>query len=966
MKKFLFIMVVNLMLLSLGFSTEDARLLRFPDINKDLIAFVYAGDIWTVPAAGGEARRLTSHQGMEIFPKISPDGKWIAFSGEYSGSRQIHIIPSIGGVPRQLTFYNDVGILPPRGGFDHIPLDWTPDSKQILVSANRTPYGERIGKYFLVNLEGGLETPLQIPDTGTGTFSPDAKKIVYTPISREFRTWKRYVGGRAQDIWIYDLVKNTSEQITDFIGTDQHPMWYNDKIYFVSDRDENIKLNIWSYDLKSKEFKQVTQHNEFDVLWPSGQGGLVAYENGGCIFTVDLNSGKSQKVTVKLDFDNPNRLPYFKNVGEFISRFGAALGPEGKRAIFDARGDLFSVPSEKGITLNFTRTQGIREMYPVWSPDGKWIVYESDESGDFEFYMRDPEGKQKAVPLTQGDKTWKYPPVWSPDSKMLAYTDMERKLKILDVQTKKIIEVDKAKFNDINDYSWSPDSKWVIYTNDGDNKASKIFIYSLDQKKSFNVSSGKYNDYAPVFSKCGKFIFFISDRDFNLGANGTFSGMEFDFVFNKPSRLYALALTKDAPNLFKEENDLEGIKNEEKAPAEPKKDEKAKPAKPGADGKEAEKKEAKPVVIDFDGIQARISVFPLSSGSYGQLIDIGGKILYNNGPEVRLFDLKTKDDKVVIRGVRVSALSTDLKKLLYQAGNKWGVIDIAPEKKAGDGELKMDGLVMKIDPVKEWEQIYNEGWRIYRDWFYVKNMHGVNWEKMREKYKPLLAHLGHRADLDYIFGELVGELNCGHTYVNWGDFEKVKRIDGGLLGADLKADTKAGRYIISKIYKGENWNESTRSPLTEQGVQVKEGDYIIQINGYDVTANDNPYQFLEDTAGKKISIMVNSQPNSTGAKTYWITPVSSELGLFYMDWVESRRQLVDKLSKGRVGYMHVPDTAIDGIREFFKGFYALADKEAFIIDDRNNGGGWTPGKMTHKLMEKTTNYWYSKGLEMRT
>ena len=423
MKKLLFAFLI-LSFITAGMATKDARLLRFPDINKDLIAFVYAGDIWTVPAKGGEAKRLTSHTGLELFPKISPDGKRIAFSAEYSGSRQVYVMPVDGGTPKQLTYYNDVGEMPPRGGYDHIVLDWTPDSKKILVRCNRTPYGERKGKYYLVDPQGGLETPLPIPEAGFGSFSPDGKQICFNLISREFRTWKRYKGGQAADIWLYDLEKDHSKRITKFPGTDHIPSWYNDKIYFASDRD--LVLNIHEYDLKTGAVKQITSHKEYDVMWPSGENGLLVYENGGYLYKLDLNGGQPQKVTVDIRFDNPAILPYFKNVTEDIYSYD--ISPTGKRAVFDARGDIFTVPAKEGITENLTASQGVRETSPKWSPDGKYIAYYSDRTGEYEIYLQDKDGKNDPVQLTRNSSAYRYEPVWSPDSKKLLFSDKNQLL----------------------------------------------------------------------------------------------------------------------------------------------------------------------------------------------------------------------------------------------------------------------------------------------------------------------------------------------------------------------------------------------------------------------------------------------------------------------------------------------------------------------------------------------------------
>ncbi len=949
MNKTILIVVSIVLFFGTSFAVKDARLLRTPDINESLVVFVYAGDIWSVPADGGDAKRLTSHEGLELFPKISPDKKWIAFSAEYSGSRQVYIIPSGGGKPIQLTYYNDVGIMPPRGGYDYIVMDWTPDSKQILVRMNRTPYGRRMGKYFLVNIKGGLEKPLQIPECGGGSFSPDGNMIVYTPISREFRTWKRTKGGRAQDVWIYDLKNNKSERITKFSGTDRHPIWHNDKIFYVS--DESLTLNFHSYDLKTKKFKQITNFSDFDVLWPSGSDDEIVFEKGGFIHKLNLNTNKVSKITVNIEFDNPNILPYFKNVARNISRFGATITADGKRAIFDARGDLFSVPAEKnGITLNLTRTSGVREMYPVASPDGKWICYVSDESGDFEYYIIDPLGKKKGRKLTS-TKVWKYPVEWSPDSKYFVFSDADRKLQIMNISSGKISFVDRDRSGTIRDYSWSPDSKWIVYTKNGSNKLNSIWVYSLDSLKVSRLTNSTYEDFSPSFSLDGKYIYFVSDRDFDFNFDGGFSTIEFDFVYNKTARLFAVGLTNNSPPLFKDKNDLEATI----------------PTDVDKKSKEKKKKKKEVVVkIDFKNINDRIMVFPLPTGHYGGITEIGeGKAIYFSDGKLQLFNFKKKKSESVMSGIRYLSLSSDKKKILYRSGNTWGIADIKPKIKVKSGKLSMKEVVMKIDPVKEWKQIYNEGWRIYRDWFYVRNMHGVDWEKMRKKYQVLLPYISHRADLDFIFGELVGELNVGHTYVNWGDFKKIKRINTGLLGAELEADKKSGFYKISKIYKGENWNERTRSPLTETGINVKEGDYLLKINNYTVSINDNPYKFLENTAGKKISITVSNTPNMDNAKTYWIKTLQSELDLMYNDMIAAKRKLVDKLSNGRIGYIHVPDTHLAGNRELFKGIYSLNNKEALIIDDRYNGGGWTPRKMIEKLSTSTYAYWKGRDLDLR-
>jgi len=952
MQKILF-KVLTLVLFGFGLwlktnAQEEARLMRFPDINKNMIAFVYAGDIWSVDASGGEARRLTSHSGMELFPKISPDGKWIAFSGEYSGSRQIFVMPSNGGTPRQLTFYNSVGVMPPRGGFDDVPLDWTSDSKNILFRANRTPFGDRNGKYYTISLDGGMEKPLPIVNGGFATLSPDNKKICFTPVDREFRTWKRYKGGRASDLWVYDLDKNTSEQITDFKGTDQLPVWFGDNIYFASDR--NLKLNIYQYNTATKALKQMTSHADFDCMWPSGENGQMVYENGGFLYKLDLQSGKEEKITVNIHFDNPNILPYYKNVKDFVQAY--EISPTGKRALISARGDIFSIPAENGPTYNLTNTQGVREIYPRWSPDGKYISYYSDASGEYEIYLL--ENKKGAAPrqLTSGSSAWKYDSEWSPNSKYMLYFDRTLQLKLVDVETGNTTVVTHADRDEIHSYSFSHDSKWITYDKEGSNGLGAVWVYNLEKAENKQLTDDRFNDGSPVFSVDGKYIWFVSDRDFNLD----FSSFEFNYVYNKSAKIYAVALAADCPKLFKDKNDIEPVKEADKSAEEPKKDKKSK----------VEEKPAvalpKTIQIDFEGINSRITAFPLKSGEFRNLVAIDGGILYISEGSLHKYTIEDKKDEEIMDAVSQAVVSADGKMMIYRSGKDFGITKLTAAQKSGAGKLNLDDMVMKIDPKKEWSQIYTDGWRIFRDYFYVSNIHGVDWKGIKERYSPLVQYVSHRADLDYVLGEIISETNTGHSYVDWGDFEKVKRVDTGLLGAELVADQASGKYRIAKIYAGENWNEARRSPLTEQGVNVKEGDYLLAINGTAVNLSMNPYELLENTLGKTVEITVNSIPDAAGARTSAIKPISSELELLNLNWVNERRAMVDKLSGGKIGYIYVPNTSTDGNRELFRGIYAYNEKEALIIDDRYNGGGFIPDVMTGLLERKTLSYWQRNGL----
>lgn len=956
MKNFKYLFTALMLSISISTNlqaTDDVRLLRFPDINNNLITFVYAGDIWSVNSDGGEARRLTSHEGLELFPKISPDGQWIAFSGEYSGSRQVYVIPAMGGIPRQLTWYNSVGVMPPRGGWDDVVLDWTPDSKQILIRANRTSYSERQGRYFLVSLAGGLEKPLPIVNGGFGVLSPDGSRMVFTPVDREFRNWKRYKGGRATDLWIYNLSENSSEQITNFEGTDQLPTWNGENIFFASDRD--LKLNIWQYNTTTKDTRQITKHTEFDVMWPSGSGDQLVYENGGYIYRLNLISGQSEKIKVNINFDNPNLIPYYRNVKDNIHSF--AVSPTGKRALFDARGDIFSVPAENGITENLTESQGVREIFPGWSPDGRYISYYSDLTGEYELYLLENKKGAKPRQVTSNSSAWKYQPLWSPDSKYLLFSDRTLNLRMAEASTGNVINIDHATGSELRSYSFSPDSRWIAYSKEGSNDKSAIWVYEIASGKKSRVTDGTYSDDNPVFSACGNYIFFASNRDYNL----SFSSFEFDYLYNEATRIYAIALTRNSPKIFKDKNDTEPV-SQDKAAATTALSAKDKKSKSNvSDTASTGKKEVK-VEIDFNNINNRITALPGEPGDYRLVGAIEGGLIFISNGKLMKFSLTDEKTEEILDRVMTASLSADRKTAIYRSGGDYGIIKLTPGQKAGAGKLGLNGLEMKIDPQKEWNQIYVDAWRIFRDYFYVNNIHGVNWMEMRNRYHALLPYVSHRADLDYILNEIVAEANAGHTYVDWGDFETVKRIDNGLLGAELSADDASGRYRLLKIYNGENWDPARRSPLTEQGVDVKEGDYIISINGKEITTALNPYMLLENCAGKPVEITVNSTASSENSRTYLIKPVTTEQELRYFNWVNERRAMVDKLSGGRIGYIHVPNTSANGNKELFHGMYTYYDKEALIIDDRYNGGGFIPDRMADLLDRNTLVYWHRNGL----
>ncbi|MBF6629360.1 MAG: PD40 domain-containing protein [Proteiniphilum sp.] len=940
MKKLIILLVTGLTVMQAA-AIDDARMMRYPDINGDLITFVYAGDIWTVGAAGGTAKRVTSHAGIELFPKISPDGKWIAFSAEYSGSRQVWVMPSEGGTARQLTFYNAVGEMPPRGGFDNVVLDWTPDSRRILFRANRTSFGDRNGRYFTISIDGGFEEPLPIVNGGFASFSPDGSQLCFTPVDREFRTWKRYKGGRATELWSYDLTSNRAKQLTHWAGSDQWPVWEGDHIYYASDRD--TRLNIWRHDLLSGEEVQVTRHTDFDVMWPSGDNGRLVYENGGHLYLLDLASGDSRRVTVAIHYDNPHLHSSFKNVKMHVGSY--SLSPTGKRALFEARGDIFSVPVEKGEIRNLTQTQGVREISPSWSPDGKQIAYYSDATGEYELYLLGNSEGAEPRQVTHGSAAWKHTVEWSPRSSHLAYSDRTMKLWLVDIASGRQRVIDEATAEEINDYSFSPDGEWVAYSKPSPNYQSALWLYRLSTGEKHQITDASYSDGNPVFSRDGRYLFFLSNREFNLA----FSSFEFDYLYNNATRIFALPLRDDGTTLTPYKEDSEPFEQGDEETDKKNDDDKASSS------------EVK-VVIDLNDIQSRIEVLPMEAGSYRIIGAVEEGLLYSPGNKIMRYNIKEEKTEEILEGTASGILAADGKSFIYRKGSGYAVAKNQPGQINNNETINLDNLTMKIDPRKEWNQIYNDAFRIFRDYFYVNNMHGLNWKEIEKKYGTLLPHVPSRFDLDYILNEVVSETNTGHAYVDWGDIDRVDRINGGLLGAELEADLSVGRYRIRKIYPGENWNEQRRSPLTASGVNVKEGDYIISINGRDLTTVENPYELLENMGGRHVELTVNSTPLASGAESYTVKTITGEQELRYLNWVNSRRALVDKLSDGRIGYIHVPNTAIEGNRELFKGMLAYNHEEALIIDDRYNGGGFIPDRMIDLLNRRTLVYWHRNGL----
>ena len=925
------------LLLCASLTAAQTRLLRMPDVHDDQVAFVYAGDIYTADISGGTAMRLTSHEGIELFPKFSPDGSQIAFSAEYNGTRQLYVMPATGGEPRQLTWYNDVGAMPPRGGFDYRVLDWSADGEHILVRANRLPWGERMGRYYLVPVIGGMEKPLEIPEGGGGMFSPDGKRIVYTPIDREFRTWKRYRGGRAQDVWIYDLEQHSAEQITDSAATDNQPLWVGDDIFFTSDRD--YTLNLYRV-IDGATPQKVTSHEDFDVLWPSAGPDAVVYENGGWIYYMSASDSTTRRLDVEVVSDRAGRLPRYVEASEFIQ--SADISPNGQGAVFAARGELFTVPATGGSPRNVSLTPESREIDVTWSADGKRLAFLSDATGEYEIYLHDLETSE-TTQLTRNGAIWRFPPQWSPDSNWLAFADKTQTLFVVDANKGSVSALDQSQHNDITDYVWAPDSTHIGYVKNNDAGYASIWVASVDGGDARQVTTDDTNDFSPAFDPMGRYLYFLSNRDFNLD----FSALEFDYQYEDATRVYAAMLTADAPALNRPKS---GWEDEES------KDEKD----------ETDSDEEAPFAIDFSGINGRVVALQEQGGNYQSVTATGQGPVYlvqgdNGSSDLTLFDLKKEEEQVVLKAINDYRLAADGKHVLFQASDKWGIAELKADQDSSKGHLALADMELRIDPAVEWQQMYVDGWRILRDWFYDPGMHGMDWPAVREKYAPLVDHVAHRTDLDYVFGEIAGEMNAGHIYVQNGDQPTVERRDGGLLGATIVAES--GGFRVADIFAGEAWQEAFRSPLAEPGVDVSEGDFIVAVDGVAATSVDNFYQLLENKGGKTVTLLVNDNASAKGAREVRVRTVTSETNLRYLDWVESRRRMVDEMSGGRVGYLHLPNTAQDGNRELFKRYLPQINKDAIILDARYNGGGFIPDRMIELVSRTPLNYWKRRGLD---
>lgn len=909
---------------------QEARLLRFPTTNGNEVVFSYAGDLYKAPLSGGEAVRLTSHVGNEIFARFSPDGRTLAFSAQYDGNTEVYTLPAEGGEPVRLTYTstNSRDDLGDRMGPNNVVMTWSRDGKQILF---RNRIGDGFGgKLWSVTAQGDMPQALPLPEGGFCCYSPDGKQLAYNRVFREFRTWKYYRGGMADDIWIYDAKAGKVSNITNHVAQDIFPMWIGDEIFFASDRD--MTMNLFSYNTRTGKTEKVTNFTDYDVKFPSTDGRLIVFEKGGYLYKFDPATRQTEQLHITLHADNLLARSEVLQVDGMVT--AASLSPDGKRVYVTARGEVFDVPVEKGVTRNLTRTPGAHERGAEVSPDGKQVAYISDRTGETEVWLQPVEGGEP-IQLTRNNDTYIRSIRWSPDSQTLLYTDRKNRIVTVDVASKSKTVVAQCPESEFRSVAFSPDSRWITYTRPDKNTFSVVYVYNLADKREIAVTEKWYDSGSPAFSEDGRYLIFSSDRDFNP----TYGRLEWNHIYSRMGGVYMAMLQASTPSPFlPKDSALKGVTAEKKAPE----------AKPAADKKE-EKKAPAEVKIDAEGLSSRIVKLPLEAGYYSNFYCDGKKVWYGGMGGTKVFDLEQQKEEQVANSIMGVVGGKAL--FFSRRGSKIYVLDRVPSAKAKlDKAVDLSHMVAHVDYPQEWAQIFDEAWRAYRDGFYLENMHGVDWKAIKEKYAVLLPYVKSRLDLNYVIGEMISELACGHAYVNPGEYKKAARIPMGLLGAELSRD-KSGYFRIDRILQGAPYSEALRSPLAEPGLGVKEGEYITAINGESVTSVPNIYQLLVGKAGVLTELTINSKAAAGGRKVV-VNPTDNEYPLYHYEWVQKNLATVEKATNGRVGYIYIPDMGPEGLNEFARYFYPQLDKEALIIDDRANGGGNVSPMIIERLLRK--------------
>ncbi|MGM0572526.1 MAG: S41 family peptidase [Bacteroidota bacterium] len=936
MKKTLFFLIIFLLPLAYASAADqEARLMRFPAVHGDQVVFSYAGDLYTVDRDGGVARRLTGHPGYNMFARFSPNGEHIAFTAQYDGNTEVYLMPAEGGVPERLTYTATLGRddVSDRMGPNNIVMGWK-DNENIIFRSRKRSFNSFKGELYTVHIDGGLPEQIPVPEGGWISFDASGDRFVYNRVFREFRTWKYYSGGMADDIWLHDLNDRSTITLTGEEGAqDMFPMWVDDQVYFASDRDG--RMNLFVYDQNSEQTRKLTHFEAFDIKFPSLGDDAIVFENGGYIYLFDLETESIEQLSVTLAEDLAMGRAQRKDASEMIR--SSSIAPDGKRVAFGARGDAWSLPAESGITRNLTQTSGVHERNVAWSPDGDYIAYISDTTGEDEIYIQKQDGREEPVQITTDADTYKYNISWSPDGEKIMWSDKKLRLQYVDIETREVTQVDQASAGEITQYNWSPDSRWITYNRPETDHYSRIFIYSLEEEDRFPVTDGWYASSSPNFCDSGDYLFFVSNRDFNP----IYSRTEWNHAYTDMSRIYFVTLREDVSSFMKHQNDEVSVTNDD-------------------DDENGQDNSNDEIAIDRDNITNRIDVLPVDVSNYGGIRTVGNNIYYlkrsyeDSQSSLMLFNMQKREEAglAAVNGYAISAANTHM---LVSFRGKYYVLELPQSSFDLDDHQPVDvsNMKVRVSLSKEWKQIYDETWRQMRDFFYAPNMHGVDWEAMHEKYLPLVDHVNNRLDLTYVLGELVAELNVGHTYVGGGDVPEAERIQTGLLGAELSRH-ESGFYRIDRILKGENWQSSRRSPLTEIDVDVAEGDYIIAVNGEPTDEMTNIYASLVGTAGQQVALTVNSTPDNEGARDEIVVPIADEADLYYYNWVQENIRKVSEATDGRVGYIHVPDMGPAGLNEFVKHFYPQLRKDALIIDVRGNGGGNVSPMLIERLSRELT------------
>ena len=932
---------------------QEARLLRFPAMYGNQVVFTYAGDLYTVTRSGGTARKITSNVGYEMFPRFSHDGKQIAFTGQYDGNTEVYTMPASGGVPKRITYTATLGRddVADRMGPNNVVMCWTPDDKHVVYRSRGTSFNAFKGKLYQAPVTGDLPNEMPFAVASWCSYNADGSQLAMNQVFREFRTWKYYKGGMADDIYLYDTKSHASTNITNNPAQDIFPMYSGSKVYFLSDRDRTMNLIV--YDVPTKQTTKLTDFKTYDIKFPSlGNDGII-FENAGYLYIYDFASGKANKLDIRLEEDLASGRTKQIDASKFVE--GYALSPDGKRAVMSARGDIFTVPAKNGVTRNLTQTSGAHDRNVDWSPDGKWITFISDKTGEDEIYIQKQDGTDTAKAVTKGGGSYKFFPLWSPNSKFILFSDRAQDLYYVNIATGAKNLIYHSPNSEMSDYTWAPDSKWVAYTESGKARAfNTVQLYNIETNKKIAVTDNWYESSQPSFSLDGKLLYFVSARDFNP----IYGNTEWNHVYIDMDKPYFVRLSADTKSMFENENDEVTYKDDknvdELTAPDPKNDtattnknrrnkQTAAPKTPTTD-KQPDTKTDKTVTVKVDeaGLMDRIESLPVGAGNYYGLAATADGLYYTNSstqspPTFKFFGLKDKKE-TEIGNFGSYATSADNKKIIFRKGADYYIEDLGTAKIDGKNKLNLDGLKTNTDLHAEWEQVYDESWRQMRDYFYDPNMHGVDWKAMHDKYAVLLPYVNHRNDLTYIIGELIGELSIGHAYVNSGDRPEVPRIKMGLLGARFSRDG-SGYYRIDSILGGESWDKSLVSPFKAPGIKIKKGDYIISINGTDTRKLANLYQALIGQAGQTIEILTNGTASANGAKKSLVKPIADEADLYYHEWVQGNIAKVTAASGGKIGYLHIPDMGPAGLNQFARYFYPQLDKEALIIDDRGNGGG---------------------------